>query len=73
MVCVTARVRRWSRASRGSDDLEVVDGANAPWYKVSREDVGRAIVVTVTSVFEDGQYGPTSSARTRGSAKARSA
>lgn len=52
----------WSRSV--GREMEVIDGANAPWYKVMPEDEGFRIAVTVTSVFVDGQYGPTSTATT---------
>ena len=53
----------WTRSFRGV--FEVVDAQHAPWYTLSRDDLGSRLAVTVCSVLPSGEYGPTASARTR--------
>jgi len=53
----------WSRLFRGL--FEVIPDAHAPWYRVTADDLGSRVAVTVTSVVAGGEYGPTCSSRTR--------
>jgi len=53
----------WTRSFRGV--FEVLEGQHAPWYTLTRDDLGSRLAVTVSSVLPDGEYGPTASARSR--------
>ena len=53
----------WTRSFRGV--FEVVEAQHAPWYTLTRDDLGSRLAVTVSSVLPSGEYGPTASARTR--------
>jgi len=53
----------WSRVYRGL--FQVIHDAHAPWYTLTKEDLGGRVAVTVTAIVAGGEYGPTASARSR--------
>jgi hypothetical protein len=53
----------WSRVFRGL--FEVIPDAHAPWYRITADDLGSRVAVTVTSIVAGGEYGATCSSRTR--------